>query len=363
MLAPRLTVQGPIPKFMPILADALRRQGCEVELFAWGRRSDHERLPSKLFGRAWDVLSARRGINRGGFRVVVVNTSHDWLTMSRDLALLRALRRRDRVTIVQFHGSQSPRLLSTGSSPFKRATRALLDSADGVLVLSRDEQAELLTFSPSSRVFVVRNPLTVSVDDVPRAGARGGIATILCVARLMPGKGVFELVRALPLVRRTMPCRLVIAGEGGAKDELMELAVELGVGAFVELPGYVGSAQLADLYRDADVFALPTSYYEGFPTVILEAMAAGLPVVTTPWRGPVDHLVDGRHALFVPPHDHEALAAVLTRLLQDDDLRRSMGSANLHKAREFEPDPVAKEYLEAIDSIVAAASRGENALV
>lgn len=357
VLAPRLTVQGPLPKIMPVLADALRRRGCEVALFPWGRRSEYERLSSKLIGRAGDVVRARRSVIRGGFPVVLVHTGHDWLTLSRDLVLLRAVRRRDRVTVLHFHGSQSPRLLAPGSWAFKRVTAALLRSADGLLVLSREEQAEWLAFSPESRVFVVRNPLTVAIDDSPSRPGDGGLPTILCVARLMRAKGVFDLVRALPLVQRRLHCRLILAGEGPEREGLRQLAVDLDVVGSVELPGYVEGEELAELYRRADVFALPTSLSEGFPTAILEAMAAGLPIVTTPSRGPLDHLVEGRHALFVPPHDLEALAASLTRLLADDELRRSMGEANRRKVREFEPDSVAEEYLAVLGRIVAAVSK------
>jgi hypothetical protein len=151
-----------------------------------GRRVEGERSPAKLLGRIRDVADARRAIMRGGFRVVVVKTAHDWLTPTRDLVLLRLLPR-DRLIVVQFHGSQSPRLVAPGSWPFKLATKALLAGADAVLVLSREEQAEWEKFSPRSRVFVVRNvrpaprwlswsgaPRRRSIDDPLRRSFAGG---------------------------------------------------------------------------------------------------------------------------------------------------------------------------------------------
>jgi glycosyltransferase involved in cell wall biosynthesis len=100
---------------------------------------------------------------------------------------------------------------------------------------------------------------------------------------------------------------------------------------------------------------LPTSLPEGFPTAILEAMSAGLPLVTTASRGPADHLVDGQNALFVPAHDPPALARALIRLLRDDRLRREMGDANREKVREFDPDVVAVEYRTALERIADGA--------
>jgi glycosyltransferase involved in cell wall biosynthesis len=100
---------------------------------------------------------------------------------------------------------------------------------------------------------------------------------------------------------------------------------------------------------------------EGFPTAILEAMAAGLPIVTTASRGPADHLAEGRNALFVPTHDPPALARALIRLLRDDRLRREMGDANREKVREFDPDPVASEYVAVLKRIAVAARSGQEA--
>ncbi|MBA3567130.1 MAG: glycosyltransferase family 4 protein, partial [Actinobacteria bacterium] len=343
------------PKHTPLLVDALRRLGCEVEQLPWGRRVEGERLPAKVLGRARDVAFARRAVVRGGFPVVVVKTAHDWLTLTRDLALV-CLLPRSKVVVLQFHGSQSTRLIAPGSRAFKRVTAALLARADGVLVLSREERAEWQAFNPGSQVSVVRNPRpALSEGTVAERRPVDGRKTILCVARLMTTKGVFELVRALPLVQEAVSCRLVLAGDGPEDARLRELVTDLGVADSVELPGYVEGAELVGLYRSADVFALPTSHNEGFPTVILEAMETGLPIVTTPLRGPADHLVEGTHALFVPPHDPQALAVGLARILTDTDLSRRLGDANRKKVREFDADRVAEEYLAALEAIVGNA--------
>jgi glycosyltransferase involved in cell wall biosynthesis len=176
---------------------------------------------------------------------------------------------------------------------------------------------------------------------------------VLSVGRLIPGKGGAELVQALPRVLAEAPCRLRLVGAGPELSRLQALASELGVEDSVELPGYLEGSDLARQYRQATIFALPTSLAEGFPLSILEAMAAGLPVVTTPSRGPADHLVEGRNALLVPPGDLAALAAALIRLLRDAKLRRRMGAANRETVREFDPDNVAREYLAALEAVVA----------
>jgi glycosyltransferase involved in cell wall biosynthesis len=352
ILSARATAHGPLPKLVSLLADALRRRGCEVETLPWGRRTEGESSFAKAVRRPRDVVEARRAVKRGRFPIVVVNTAHDWSTLVRDIVLVRALARSDRVIVLHFHGSQSPRLVAPGSGLFKRATAALIRSVDGLFVLSVEEQSQWLSFSPSSQVLVVRNPRPA----LPQARALEGDRRpmILFVSRLMAGKGVFDLVRAFALVNQQTSCRLVLAGDGPDATRVQTLVADLNVASSIELRGHVNDEELARLYSAADIFALPTSLGEGFPTVILEAMASGLPIVTTKSRGPADHLADGEHALFVPPNDPDALAASLFRLLRDPDLCRRMAAANRVKVREFDPDAVAAEYLAALERIVVA---------
>jgi glycosyltransferase involved in cell wall biosynthesis len=352
ILSARATVPGPLPKLVSLLADALRRRGCEVETLPWGRRTEGESRFAKAVSRPRDVLEARRAVKRGRFPIVVVNTAHDWSTLVRDIVLVRALASRDRVIVVHFHGSQASRLVAPGSVLFKWATAVLIRSVGGVFVLSVEEQSQWQKFSPSSLVLVVRNPRPA----LPQARALEGDGRpiILFVSRLMAEKGVFDLVHAFALVNPQTTCRLVIAGDGPDATRVRALVADLSVGSSIELAGHVDEDELARLYAAADIFALPTSWAEGFPTVILEAMAAGLPIVTTKWRGPADHLAEGEHALFVPPNDPEALAASLLRLLRDPELCRRMAASNREKVREFDPDAVAAEYLAALERIVVA---------
>ena len=88
--------------------------------------------------------------------------------------------------------------------------------------------------------------------------------------------------------------------------------------------------------------------------MLAEAMDAGLPIVTTRIRGGVDHLVEGENALFVDPGDARSLAASITTLLGDADLRARMGAANQQRVQIFAPDVVAVKYLQVLQSVVTA---------
>ncbi len=160
------------------------------------------------------------------------------------------------------------------------------------------------------------------------------------------------MLRAFAAISGQHDCQLVIAGSGPAEDELARQVSALGLDRRVTLAGYLEGAPLRDAYRAADVFVFP-SYREGFPTAITEAMAEGLPVITTPTRGMVDHLVEGSNTLFVAPGDDAALTAGLDELLQDPALRERMSIANRAKIADFAPDTVARHYLAALEELIA----------
>lgn len=159
--------------------------------------------------------------------------------------------------------------------------------------------------------------------------------TILYVGRLEESKGVDTLLEAW---RRLSPgtATLRVAGEG-----TLAPAVAAAAGDGVELLGHVQRDDLAAVYRDADVFVFP-SKTDPWGLVLNEAMAAALPVVTTPAPGAVDDLVvDGWNGILVPADDAAALAAALERLAGDGDLRATMGSRSLERIAAFSPEACA----------------------
>ncbi len=146
------------------------------------------------------------------------------------------------------------------------------------------------------------------------------------VGRLTRDKGLPELVEAFQQVRARVPeARLLVLGRHEAGDPVpAETRQAFETDPAILAPGYF--PQPAPYYHLMDLFVLPT-YREGFPTVVLEAAAVGLPTVTTTATGARDAVVDGVTGLLVPVGDATALGEALTRVLLDDALRTRMGRA------------------------------------
>jgi glycosyltransferase involved in cell wall biosynthesis len=154
---------------------------------------------------------------------------------------------------------------------------------------------------------------------------------LLSAGRLVAKKGFCDLLQACARLRKDgVRIRCVIVGEGPERARLERLRRELGLEGCVELPGSASQETLAELYRQARLFALPCQILadgdrDGIPNVLVEAMASGLPVVSSRLSGIPELVEDGANGLLVEQRSIAALAAALARLLDDADLRSRLG--------------------------------------
>jgi glycosyltransferase involved in cell wall biosynthesis len=351
-------IRSPLSKHTPWLIDALRSSDCLVETEPWGAHNNNESFREKVVGRFRDVVRIRRRLRKERFDALLLKTAHDWNTLTRDILLLALTGSHVPITAVLFHGSRSDWLVGKNHLFFKLATRVLLRLADVVLLLSKEELNEWRLFNPRVNAYWVSNPFVSRQNISPKStlaqGAKlNGRPVLLFVSRLMVEKGIFELLEATAIVTKTTPCHLCVVGDGPERQRVEERICQLGLQRDVTLRGYLSGSELDQAYRGADAFVLPTFWAEGFPTVITEAMDAGLPIVTTKTRGARDHLLEGRNALFVPAKDPAALAAALLRIIADRTLRAEMSIANRTDVEKFRPDRVASEYVRIIrDTVV-----------
>jgi glycosyltransferase involved in cell wall biosynthesis len=356
MLMPFPGVRGPVSKHTPLLVEALRLLGCTVETEPWGRHTDPDSVIERAITRIRDVARIRRRLREERFDLMVVKTSHEWPSLIRDVALLAATRTSVPCIVLQFHGGRSDCLVAPRRVAFKTATAAVFGLSDGVLVLSSEEKRLSQTFWPSGQFHVVANPFVAETSDVPDHQPEGGAPALLFASRLIAEKGIFETLAAVDILRRRLPCRLVVAGSGPQEGAVAQCVRDLRIEREVTLAGFLAGDKLIRAYRSASVFVLPTYWFEGFPTAISEAMAAGLPIVTTRTRGIADHLDDGVNAIFVPPRDAAAIADAVETLARDTELRMRMSAANRAKVRMFAPEAVARDYLAALGAIVSSKS-------
>jgi len=186
---------------------------------------------------------------------------------------------------------------------------------------------------PAELIHLIRNG--VSLDEFPlrRGSAAASPALILGVGSLIPKKGFNVMLRAFAVLRdRGISIRCVIIGDGSERDRLADLKRELGLDDCVEMLGSRSLAELRDWYYRASIFVMasvlcPTGDTDGLPTVIIEAMASGLPVVGTVTAAIPEAVRDQVNGFLVPANGAEPLADRIQLLIENEELRIRLGGA------------------------------------
>jgi phosphatidylinositol alpha-mannosyltransferase len=170
---------------------------------------------------------------------------------------------------------------------------------------------------------------------VPIARWQDGTPNLLFVGRLEDRKGLPHLLKAFRLIRKSgLEARLLVVGSGPQEREARRYVLTRGL-QNVEFLGRVSDAEKAQLFKTADVFVSPATGRESFGVVLLEAMAAGAPIVCSDIHGYKGVVQRGRQGILVPPRDSKALAAAITELLVDPALRARLGASGQARAEQF----------------------------
>ncbi|HWZ45606.1 MAG TPA: glycosyltransferase family 4 protein [Candidatus Saccharimonadales bacterium] len=219
------------------------------------------------------------------------------------------------------------------------------------LVADKLRQARI----PHQRVSVIRNGIDTEVLQAAPAFPREHPAqvTIGCVCRLVHEKGVADLLHAAQSLLKERPgLRFLIAGDGPDRAEFEALAAELGIAPKVSFLGF--QSNMAAVYASIDIFTLP-SYNEGLPVSVLEAMAAGKPIVASR-IGALPEVVTEAAGSLIPAGDRAALAHSLRNLIDNPALMRKQGVHARERVRQlFDARAMARQYVEVYEDALGPA--------
>lgn len=215
--------------------------------------------------------------------------------------------------------------------------REKVRQASFVVCISDFCRSQLLQITPVAawnKFCVVRLGVTETLlNAVPGERVADGPVRLLCVGRLVPEKGQHVLLQALAeVLRRGIAVQLTLAGDGADRESLKTQARELRVAEAVRFAGATSHAETLRMCAEADVFAL-ASFAEGIPVALMEAMALGVPCVSTMVAGIPELIRDGQDGVLVPPGNADALTEALVRLASDPALRRAYGESSRARVR------------------------------
>ena len=212
-------------------------------------------------------------------------------------------------------------------------------------------QAQIAYGADEKKCFI--SYLTVDIQKYLQKKTEYGGRELLYVGSLIQRKGLDLLFPALAQTREDI-C-LMIVGEGQEKEALMEQAKKLGITSRIRFLGYVEGEPLRELYHNADVFILPTRE-DCFGLVILEAMCASLPVISSKYAdGAFDLVQEGENGCIIDPEDTAAFAAKIDQIFADEKRLAEMGQKSYEFAHAFSFQKVAKGCIDALHYVTGKA--------
>lgn len=225
-------------------------------------------------------------------------------------------------TIVHSHGSNFDEFYETGPAIQKRFIKLFCDQADAIFVLSRSWRDFFQKISSNKNIHIIYNGALVKMFG--EKIHHGDRLNISFMGQLGKRKGVYDLLEAFErLSYEVAQVHLVLGGDGDI-GSVREIVRRKKLQNRVDVLGWVGGSKKLEVFRSTDIYALP-SYSEGLPGSILEAMAAGVPIISTPVGGISEAVLENRNGFLILPGDIDSLYHKLRLLCQDKELRVKMG--------------------------------------
>lgn len=294
----------------------------EVNNFTIGGRRNKKGAFAKYIQTVSDALRLVGQLKKNDYDILHINPSLNLNSLLRDCMFLLVARLSNQKTLIFFHGwdeSLSERIRKSAIK--KWLMRITFGSVNHILVLATGFRQQLIEMGIDgnriSMITTMFDGVQLEVVRKPRDVIRG---KILFLSRFVREKGLFELIDAFARISKEFPdAYMILAGDGPVRLEVEQVIIDAGLSERVKLPGYLRGEDKVAVLSGSDIFVLP-SYSEGCPVSMLEAMAAGLAIISTPVGGIPDILHDGENGVLLKSADPDLIYDALHRLLSSPEL-------------------------------------------
>jgi glycosyltransferase involved in cell wall biosynthesis len=275
-------------------------------------------------------------------RLVYIPISQTARGFMRDLPFIVIAKVFGNKVVLHLRGSYFREFYNSTNRIMKWLVRTMLKKTDRMIVLGNCLKPMFHGLIPEKRISVVPNGLdlnrTCRKDKGVEERMKGGRFIVLFLSNLIKSKGYFDVLQAVPqIIRYREDARFMFAGEWRKDEERRsfdEYVKRERLEDNVEAVGIKIEQDKIRIYEKADLFVFPPSSAEGHPWVIVEAMAAGLPIITTNQGCIAESVIDGENGFIIPPRDPAAIADKILFLLDHPEVREKMGrrSRELYEA-------------------------------
>lgn len=323
MVGPSLSRRGGVAHHMRTLLNSPLNDDFDLCYFRVGSdyRDSHLKIIIKSLLNPWRFMLKLWNVKPD---IVHFNPSFDHKSLKRELIMIMLCKLFGYSSLVQFHGGNLIRLMKNDFLPFY--IKLILKWSAHFIVLTEMQKQPLLNFVAENKITVIPNMVDASQFIVKNKKINN---IILFMSRIDIAKGVYDIFEAIPEVLKNYPhARFIFAGEGPDKAKLELLCCSNGLIKHVKFLGYIDDEQKVNFLAQGDLFLFPSHLNEGIPYSLLEAMAAGLPVIATSVGAIPEIIENGKHGILIPREQPSKLAESIIQLLKNKRRRGMMVKQN-----------------------------------
>jgi len=328
--------RGGVVNYVTLLYKYLKDSDYEVEHFVQGYKKNYRFRFLLPFVYFYQLFEFKKILKKNKPDIVHLNPSLVWGSIIRDFILLKIAFNNSIPTLLFVRGWRKNISKKFQSIYFHNYFKKNFDRATLIVVLANEFKEELEKLGIGSEKIVTTSTMVESDLYLPKHKTFDKPYTLLYCGYMTKYKGPYELLDAIPKVlEHEKSINIVFMGDGPELGNLKSKTKEIGIEKYVSFTGYKSGEEKYDIFKNSHIFVLP-SYTEGFPNVALEAMAAGLPIISTHVGGLKHAIQEGKNGFLIesnPPHPND-ISNMILKLLNDPSIMVQMSEFNIKQAKE-----------------------------
>lgn len=315
---------------------------------------------SKLYASVKSFINYYSFIIKCPPDIVHINTSFRRYAFWRDAVYMLISKLFRKTVLLQIHGGRLDEFYKHYRFPVTYLIHKILQLPARIIVLSKAQCECFDNLENKCKIEVIPNMIVAAKFNrslktkALNRSVRNIISVLFVAPHFFKEKGVWDILRVIPsVVKCHKRVSFVLVGSGGEDQAMKKYCKEEKLEDYVIFKGYIKNEDIVNLYLYSDIFILP-SYSEGFPLVILEAMAAGLPIISTSVGAIPEIVADGKNGFIIQPGVLQPLAESIIQLVKDKSLRDTMGAYNRKIVRErYDMKKVSKSFDEIYSMLIS----------
>ncbi|MCK5022135.1 MAG: glycosyltransferase family 4 protein [Candidatus Pacebacteria bacterium] len=336
MLIPYLSLSGGVSNYIKLLIKELNSEKYQIKYLEVGKTGSPFKdyfYPLLIFTQ---FLKLKRILKNDKPDIVHLNPSLTYAAIFRDFIFLKTIKKEGFPVLFFIHGWQEKISKKFENRIVKYYFKKRFEIADAIVVLANQFKNKLIELGIDANKIYVSTTMVKSDLYIPKDKIFSETCEILFCSNMKKEKGPYELLDAVPLIiKKFSDTYFNFVGDGKELEKLKRKTRKMGIEKNVSFNGYKIGNEKIKFFKKAHIFVLP-SYSEGFPTVVIEAMAAGLPLVVKSVGGLEDAIEEGKQGLIIykKPLDPKEIAEKIFHLIENPFLMQKISKNNIKEAKE-----------------------------